>query len=143
MLNKLVQVGLKSLQRFTKRLVLGLVNFVSAVAYLFRLNLPAAFPQPRTSLLVKLCSSGIQWSPISLNGAIPLSGFDNICLQNKARAWATLCIAAVPGGYAPPASALPQVPATSQISSVSVLTRLAHPHIRHLVNALKTARLIA
>ena len=43
------------IQRFTKRLVCGLVNFVPAVAYLFWLNLPAAFSQPRTSLLVNLC----------------------------------------------------------------------------------------
>ena len=49
------QLGWK-IQIFTKRLVRGLVNYVSVVAYLFCVNLPAAFSQPRTSLLVKLCS---------------------------------------------------------------------------------------
>ena len=49
------------IQRFTKRLVRGLVNFVSAVAYLFCLTLPAAFSQPRTSLLVKLCIMVGSW----------------------------------------------------------------------------------
>ena len=47
-------VKLLYVQRFTKRHVCGLVNFVSAVAYLVCLNLPAVFSQPRTSLLVNL-----------------------------------------------------------------------------------------
>ena len=44
------------LQGISKRLFPGKVNFVSAVAHLFCLNLLAAFSQPRTSLLVKLCT---------------------------------------------------------------------------------------
>ena len=39
-----------------KVFVRGLVNFVPAVAYLFCLNLPAAFSQPRTRTFFGLCT---------------------------------------------------------------------------------------
>ena len=38
-------------------MVCGLVNFVPAVAYIFCLNLPAAFSQPRTNHYFRLCMS--------------------------------------------------------------------------------------
>ena len=34
----------------------GMVNFVPAVAYLFCLNLPAAFSQPGNGIIVKPCT---------------------------------------------------------------------------------------
>ena len=44
-----------TLQSPKKVFVRGLVNFVPAVAYLFCLNLPAAFSQPRTKTFFGLC----------------------------------------------------------------------------------------
>ena len=44
------------IQGLTIRPFPGLVNIVSAIAYHFCLNLPAAFSQPRNSLIVEPCT---------------------------------------------------------------------------------------
>ena len=41
-----------------KKLVIGLVNFVPAVAYHFCLALPAAFTQPGDHFLAEVCTEG-------------------------------------------------------------------------------------
>ena len=74
-----------SVQGFTIRPFTGLVNFVPAVAYLFRLNLPAAFSQPGNGLIeipCRCCSgnfnpqvhaSSHQWDQKLVSVAWPLA----------------------------------------------------------------------
>ena len=63
----------KPIQSTKKVLVRGLVNFVPADTYLFCLNLPAAFSQPRTktffwALHLRLCTKGAKRKFIRRSG---------------------------------------------------------------------------
>ena len=75
---------LKNLQGTTVRLFPVLVNFVTAAAYHFCLNLPAAFSQPQNGYIVKPCTLLPAWS-----GA--LGSRQNCHSRQSTALWRYLC----------------------------------------------------
>ena len=67
-------ITLQAVQRFTKRLVRGLVNFVSAIAYLFCLNLPAAFSQPGNGIIEIPFRTTSDFQPFPTLPVFPING---------------------------------------------------------------------